>query len=138
MKCKKCLLFLLSFLIVLSSLGVAFNVHFCKGTIASIAPEFSQTKTCEMSEITDKKSCCKKKNTSKKCCSDKKVSFKSKAEKISFKPSFIFDAYFVSKEVNIIFESSSIFIQNSKKEYYSFESNAPPLYKLYCKLTFYA
>ncbi len=138
MKYKKYFLFLMSFLIVLSSLGISFNVHFCEGKIAAISSEFSQPKKCEMLAKVDEKKCCKKKIAAKKCCSDKKVSFKSKTEKITYKTSFTFDSYLVLNEINYVFETPFVSIQNNKKDYYSFESNAPPLYKLFCKLTFYA
>lgn len=138
MKYKKYLLFLMSFLIVVSSLGMAFNVHFCKGSIASISSEFYPSKACEMAVEAETKSCCKKKIKTKKCCSDKKVSFKSKTEKITYKTSFAIDSYLVLNEINYVFETPFVSIQNNKKDYYSFESNAPPRYKLFCKLTFYA
>lgn len=138
MKFKKPLLFLLSFLLVISSLGMAVKVHFCKGSIATISHEFSQTKACEMSEVVVKKTCCKKKNSTKKCCSDKKVSFKSKTDKINYKNAFTFDLFLESTTYSKVIDTPICIVQNKKKDLYSFESNAPPLYQLYCKLTFYA
>ncbi len=138
MKCKNCLLFLLASLIVISSIGMAFNVHFCKGKIVYVSTDFSQGEPCEMSDLDQKKSCCNKKLASKKCCSDKKVSFKNKTEKINYKTSFALYSFLVLTENNVIFKIPTYFIQIKKKDVYSFESNAPPLYKLYCNLTFYA
>jgi hypothetical protein len=138
MKCKKCLLFILAFLIVISSAGIAFNVHFCEGTIVSVTTDFSQEEPCETSSLDQKKSCCEKEMATKKCCSDKKVSFKNKTEKINYKTSFAFDSYLILAATNVVFDMPTNTIQNKKTDFYSFESNAPPLYKLYCNLTFYA
>ena len=138
MKFKNPLLFLLSFLLVISSLGMAVNVHFCKGSIATISHEFSQTKACEMSEKVTKKTCCKKKSSTKKCCSDKKVSFKSKTDKISYKNAFTFDLFLESTTFPQVIDTPICIVQNKKQDFYSFETHAPPLYKLYCRFTLYA
>lgn len=138
MKFKKCLLFILAFLIVISSAGIAFNVHFCEGSIVSVSTDFSKGEPCEISDLDQKKSCCEKEMSTKKCCSNKKVSFKNKTEKINYKTSFALDSYLVLAATNVFFEIPTNIIQNKKTNSYFFESNAPPFYKLYCNLTFYA
>src|SRR6187402_2095604 len=67
----------LAFLLLVSNAGLAFNVHYCGGKIASVSSVFHSGKVCKM-DIPVEKACCAKKIVEKKnkCCSDKVVDFK--------------------------------------------------------------
>ena len=78
---KKQICLFVAFFLLVSNSGLAFNVHFCEGKIASISSIFSKEEVCKML-IKKEKACCVKLEAShKKCCSDKKVNLKNKTEK---------------------------------------------------------
>jgi len=64
---KRTLVILFCFFYFLSSVGVAFNLHYCGGKLKSIS--FSHS---------DEKNCCGKKMKSKNCCKEKSVVYKVK------------------------------------------------------------
>lgn len=147
MNFKKQISILIAFLILVSNSGLAFNVHFCEGKIASVTSVFSKEEVCDTSESELAKhmpveipdTCCAKQDTSHdKCCSDKEVKFKDDVEKLILKISI--DANFIAVFNDYTFTD---FKQLSLKKYndkivYNCDANAPPLYQLYCQYTFYA
>lgn len=135
---KKQICFFLAFFLLISNSGLAFNVHFCDGKIASISSIFSKEEVCKML-IKKEKACCVKLELShKKCCSDKKVNLKNKTEKSIIKTiSFDLDSFYfcLERELKI-----SNFIQTSynySNVGYYYNVNTPPLYKLYCQFTLF-
>lgn len=136
---RKQIAVIVAILVLVSNSGLAFNVHFCGGKIASITSVFSDGEVCSMT-VKEVKSCCaKKQKISKKCCSDKEVNLKNKTEKIVVKTiSFDFEpAFFID---TISFNQillNKVDIQHQIFEYYC-DANAPPFYQLYCQYTFYA
>jgi hypothetical protein len=139
MNLKKHISFLTALLILVSNSGLAFSVHYCEGKIASISSVFSKEEVCEMKVVVEKTCCAKPETTHKDCCSDKKINLKSKTEKIIIKTiSLDFEPAYFSEYRNQLF--TVIETQHFSKENVAFycESNAPPLYKLYCQYTFYA
>lgn len=137
---KKHISIVTALLILVSNSGLAFNVHYCEGKIASVSSVFSQEEVCEMPVVEEQTCCAKKLETShKKCCSDKKVDLKNKTEKIIIKTiSLDFEPAFYSDYKNQIFTvADTQYFANECPAFYC-DSNAPPLYKLYCQYTFYA
>jgi hypothetical protein len=136
---KKHISLLIAMLVLVSNSGLAFNVHYCEGEIASISSVFTEDEVCEMPVVVEKICCAKPESTHKECCSDKKVDLKNKTEKIIIKSiSLDFEpAYFAQYKAS---ESSVVTVENhtDKSIAHYCETNAPPLYKLYCQLTFYA
>lgn len=134
MQLKKHISIFLGFLILISSFGLTFTVHYCKEEIASISLFFQKEEPC-----VSEKSCCAKEDSHDSCCSNKLVKVEKKSDDIIVK-SFQLDldnfvvAYFWKSIFYFLFESKSI--QNSIDFYC--DSNAPPLYKLYCQYVFYA
>ena len=51
---KKQLSILIAFLVLVSNSGLAFNVHFCEGKIASITSVFSKEEVCDMPIVVEK------------------------------------------------------------------------------------
>jgi hypothetical protein len=140
MQFKKQISLLIAFFLLVSNSGLAFNVHYCEGKIASISSVFSDEEICAMPVQPVKKTCCAKpQKAHKKCCSDKEVNLKNKAEKITVK-SFSFDlnSVFYFSEFNLVAFSSFIPVFYSQDTDFYCDANAPPLYQLYCQYTFYA
>lgn len=139
MKFKKHISILTALLILVSNSGLAFSVHYCEGKIASVSSVFSKEEACQMQVVEEETCCAKPEKTHKSCCSDKKVDLKSKTEKIIIKTiSLDFEPAFFSEYKNHIFaETITAKSVNDEVAFYC-DSNAPPLYKLYCQYTFYA
>jgi hypothetical protein len=133
MNIKKCTSFFLAFLLLVSNVGLAFNVHYCGEQIASVS---LNTIVSEMTE----KGCCEEIVTEKdSCCKDKVVSFQKKSDTaiikaFSFNPQFPF---LIQEWQTIVFSSNTNF-KNTQKAAYFCDANAPPLFKLYSQYIFYA
>lgn len=136
---KKQLSILIAFFVLVSNSGLAFNVHFCEGKIASITSVFSDTEVCKIPVKEEKVCCAKAELTHEKCCSDKEVNLKNKTEKIIIKTiAFDMDTVFYFNEYKTPqFGFSQDQFHAPVVAYYC-DANAPPLYKLYCQYTFYA
>ena len=133
MKFKKCTSLFLAFLLLVSNVGLAFNVHYCGGEIASVSVKPIASKQV------DKGCCVNKVEKEESCCKDKVVNFQKKSDNTILKV-FSFDAPFT-----ILFKESQLvgfaFVEDSKiakVTSYFFEANAPPLFKLYSQYIFYA
>jgi hypothetical protein len=132
-------------LILASQSGMAFNIHFCKGVIASISV-FEYSKACGLdtnSKHIEIKKCCNKKQsiTENKCCKNSEIDLKKIAseELLTKVFSFEFSPFFIlnhNTTVPFLFFDSIETTQSFFK--LNFASNAPPLYKLYCKYILYA
>lgn len=135
---KKQLSVFIAVLVLVSNSGLAFNIHFCEGKIASVTSVFSKEEVCEMPAIVEKSCCAKVETTHSKCCSDKEVDLKNDFEKVIAKISF--DADFTLIFQDAFFSQLTGFFHNTtlNKVGYYCDANAPPFYKLYCQFTFYA
>jgi len=136
---KKHIILLIAILVLVSNSGLAFNLHYCEGRIASISSIFSEEEACETPVLVEKICCTKTETTHKECCSDKKVELKNKTEKIiiksislDFQPDYCTAIKHIPISVFNVGKCTDNFTAFYK------EANAPPLYKLYCQLTFYA
>lgn len=141
MKIKAHIVFLLSFLILVSNVGMAFNVHYCEGKISGVSFNYKTEEPCIEEKPSVEKSCCAKQNTHDKCCKNDKVDIKKTTSEnvlvksfqldlASFIPAqeYSFSQFVVSKDVVIKSENPSFYC----------DTNAPPLYKLYSQYIFYA
>ncbi|HQW69353.1 MAG TPA: hypothetical protein PLH25_06775 [Flavobacterium sp.] len=136
---KKQLSILIAFFVLVSNSGLAFNVHFCEGKIASVTSVFSEEEVCVKPVEVEKSCCAKAEPTHEKCCSDKEVNLKNKVEKIIIK-TIAFDmntAFYFTEYKTPQFGFYQSQIPAPIVAYYC-DANAPPFYKLYCQLTFYA
>ena len=126
---------LLALFILFSNLGLAFNVHYCQNKIASVSVNYEFSETCD-APIT---SCCAAENNHKKCCSDKVVKLEKKSDNILVKSLQLDLHSFIVGELNWgpNFNSVASVDSNQMIDFYC-DSNAPPFYKLYCQLVFYA
>lgn len=132
MNIKKCTSLFLAFLLLVSNVGMAFNVHYCAGEIASVSLESQQ-------QIKEK-GCCEK-IVSKKdsCCKDKVFHFEKKSDNAIVKIFFFeLNAPFLIQEWQpVVFSLTANFKITPVATYYC-DANAPPLFKLYGQYIFYA
>ena len=134
----KCTSLFLSFLILVSNMGLAFNVHYCGGQIAKISSVYSSD-VSDVQKTPTKKGCCAAKaNAGKSCCKDKVVKVKEKSDVVVKSFSFHIDAPFVSDFWKPIVFSQVTVLQKQQITSYYCDANAPPLYKLYSQYTLYA
>lgn len=140
MKFNKHISFIIAFFLLVSNSGLAFNVHFCEGKIASVSSVFSKEEICETPvEASEKKCCVEKAKSHKSCCQDKLVNLEDESATLILK-SLPFNSYFLVliEEWNPIVFSSVSKSKSSKITSYFCDTNAPPFFKLYHKYIFYA
>lgn len=118
-------------LILVSNVGLAFNVHYCGDKIASVS-------LASQNDFA-KKDCCDKAEKKSPCCKDKKVKLEKKSDNSVVKTfSFQLEVPFASytwKPIDGL--PIANFKSNQAIKFYC-DSNAPPLYKLYSQYIFYA
>lgn len=135
MNFRKHISIVLASLILLANLGFSFAVHYCKDEIASVSFQYQEDEPC----VEDVKSCCATADSHDSCCSNKLIKVEKKTDDILVK-TFQLDlepTIFAAdwKPNFVAFESENI-VSNEVAFYC--DSHAPPLYKLYCQLVFYA
>ncbi len=129
MKLKQMTSLLLVFLLLLSNTGLAFNVHFCGGTVASVSIK---------PEAANDKGCCGMKAETSNCCKSKVVHFQKKSDNTLVKV-FAFQSPAIAALYDwqpIVFEATTFFESNSNAAYYC-DAHAPPLYQLHSQYIFY-
>lgn len=129
---KKHISILLTFFLLVSNLGLAFNVHYCDDRLESIS-----LRTAPVSEVTVDE-CCGIVEKESQCCNDKVIKAEIKSDQIivktiSFDASLLPITDYWKPEV---FTFTNNFQQRGNFTYYC-DANAPPLYLLYSQYTFY-
>lgn len=138
MNFKKCTSIIMAFYLLISSSGLAFNVHYCGDTIASVSSVFSNEEPCEMEIHPEEKACCASSSDSHDgCCSDETI--QADFDEVVIKQlQFDFDFVSVLPTVEFSFYTNrNELIVNQLFDYYC-DANAPPLYQLYSQFVFYA
>src|SRR5690554_7417296 len=147
---KKCTSLLLAFFLMFSNIGLALNVHFCgdekiasqvvysKATTEVCNHEKSHHNHSQDDDCSLEKSCCGASEDHSDCCKDEFITQDNSDVVDSKSFSFNVDT-FVLVDTDYSFEITE-YSEEIKQEYleYSYNSNAPPLYKLYCSLIYYA
>lgn len=135
MNFRKHISVVLASLVLLANLGLSFAVHYCKDEIASVSFQYQEDEPY----VEEVKSCCAKEDSHDSCCSNKLIKVEKKTDDILVKTLQLDleQAVFVAdwKPNLVAFESENTI--SNEAEYYC-DSHAPPLYKLYCQLVFYA
>jgi hypothetical protein len=132
MDLKKCTGLFLAFLLLVSNIGFAFDVHYCGDKIASVSLNTAASASPE-------KKCCGSSEKKSSCCKDKVVRFEKKSDNATLKIFFFqLDFPAVIQGFNpIAFLPVSNFKSNQITSYYA-DANAPPLFKLYSQYIFYS
>ncbi len=135
MNFRKHISIVLATLVLLANLGLSFAVHYCKDEIASVSFQYQEDEPC----VEDIKSCCTTADSHDSCCSNKLIKVKKKTDDILVK-SLQLDleptVFVADWKPNFVAFESENFVSNEVAFYC--DSHAPPLYKLYCQLIFYA
>ena len=123
---------ILATLILVSNIGLAFNVHYCGGSIASIS-------LVSFSKEIRSKDCCGKEIEKSSCCKDKKVQFQKKSDNSIFKSiSFQLEIPFLDYHWKPYQFNAVATIKSAPLVRYCCNANAPPLYQLYSQYIYYA
>ena len=133
MKITKHISILLAMLLLVSNIGLAFDVHYCGDSIASVS---LQTNFSNDNAEVD---CCGVSEKKSACCKDKVIKFEKKSDNFITK-SFDFQSHFdfLFQDFHpIVFTKKSSF-KHCKVPSYVCNANGPPIYKRYCQLVFYA
>lgn len=130
---KKQISVYLAFFLLISNLGLAFNIHYCNNTLASI------TLKSISNSSTSQSGCCATLEKKSKCCHDKLIKSENKVDQIlvdflSFHPVFLvpFD------EWKPMILKDTLGCKKANVVAYYCDANAPPLYLLYNQYTFYS
>ncbi|HMI07750.1 MAG TPA: hypothetical protein VK528_09415 [Flavobacterium sp.] len=139
MKISKCTSLFLALLILVSNVGLAFNVHYCGGEISGISAAYGVENLSDVKSLPKQKSCCAAKaEEGKSCCKDKVIKVKEKSD-ITFKVfSFQIDAPFVIANWKPVVFIPTVKITNEQTASYYCDAHAPPLYELFSQRLFYA
>ena len=133
-----------------SNIGLALNVHFCGDEKIASQVVYSKTTTevcnhekshhshSQDDDCSLKKSCCGASEDHSDCCKDEFITQDNYDVVVTKAYSFSVDVF-----IPLVDSYSFEFIEyqeSIKQDYfeYSYNSNAPPYYKLYCSLIFYA
>jgi hypothetical protein len=130
---KKQISIFLAVLLLVSNVGLAFDVHYCGGELASVSLN------SPLPSLKSEKGCCEKLVSKKdSCCKDKKIVVQKKTENGVFKSfSFQMDyAFLIPETHSFVFTAADNFKNNTALAYYC-DANAPPLFKLYSQYLLY-
>lgn len=130
---KKHISIIIAVFLLVSNLGLSFNVHYCDDELASIAINISSTSH----EI--EKDCCGKVERASKCCKNKIIKSIEKSDQITVKTTSLNAHYNLvfNDWKPVVFVEKYNFKPREITTYYC-DANAPPLYLLYSQYTFYA
>ncbi|MCF6130937.1 HYC_CC_PP family protein [Flavobacterium wongokense] len=127
---KKHISILLTAFLLVSNLGLAFNVHYCDNEIASVTISTIPA----TAEVIDE--CCGIVEKDSQCCNDKVIKAEIKSDQIIV-PSLLLDFIAVTDYwTPQFFTLNNNFQQRDTFTYYC-DAHAPPLYLLYSQYTFY-
>lgn len=133
MKIRKHISILLATLLLVSNVGLAFNVHYCGDEIASVSlnnPFFNKNSEDYCCGIAEKKS---------NCCNDKVIKFDKKPDNSVVKiVGFQIHTPFIFQDWKPIVFGKKTVLKNCKVSSYTFNTNSPPIFMRNCQLIFYA
>lgn len=130
---KKQISIVLTFFLLVSNLGLAFNVHYCDDKIESV----SLSSVSTSSDAED--SCCGLVEKNSNCCKNKIIKPEVKSDQIIVKSvSFDVDFIHVYNDWKPLFFSDNFNFKTRGNFTYYCDSHPPPLYLLYSRYTFYA
>ncbi len=137
MKMQKFTSVLLACLIMVCSSGFAFNVHYCGENIASVSIGAQPEEDC-IEPIQQKACCAKAAKDHQSCCSDKVVDMQDQPDVIVKTIAFDLDATFLPPAKSVAIHGPQEFPSVEKQRTYRYAPHAPPLFKLYKQLIYYA
>lgn len=139
MNLKKHLSIFLALFILLVNSSASLVLHYCNDQIAYVSLVYQNNKLIDSAS---ENSCCASDSIESEedgCCSNEEISTDKKID-YSILKDFQFDFFAVHflNETPDFFGKTAFFYSNKKNVDYYCNSNAPPFYKLYSQLIFYA
>lgn len=135
MKFKKQISILIALVVLIANVSSDFIVHYCNDTIASISFNTSSEDPCAKPAV----SCCAADNEHDSCCSNKIVKVEKKTDNFLTKSlKFDLNDVVLNDISNVKFVHKTVSFSFNENPAFYCESNAPPLYELYCQLVLYA
>ena len=138
MNTKRHISIFLALFILLVNSSASLVLHYCHDQIASISLVYQENKGANS---TEEDSCCAAddKSDEKSCCSNEEIKVDKKID-YSILKGFQFNVLAVTFEnkMSSLFSEDVVLSTNKKVLDYYCDSNAPPFYKLYSQLIFYA
>ena len=132
MNFRNCISFILTMVLLVSNAGLAFKVHYCSGSIASVS----------IKDIiaVGEHACCDSKATVQKmtCCKDKLIVIKDKIEEAPVKVFSVVDFHYETVSWKFQEFQSVSFSHNLPTPIYYCNANAPPLFKRFSQYILYA
>jgi len=140
MKLTKHISTLLSALILFANIGLALNVHYCHGEISSVSVAYKTADLCKTAKQETKSCCGKMVKTTKSCCKHNVIKLQDKTDTAITKAFQLDLNVFYAAGYTNPFKQYHTEAEPVQKETPSFycDSNAPPLFKLYCRYILYA
>lgn len=140
MKINKYINSILACLILLSNMGLAFNVHYCKDKISSVKLVYKADEPCAKPQKSTSHSCCAKKGTShKKCCKNNIVKLQDTNDNIIVKSLQLnLDLFVQAAQWQPMVFNGNVPVKTAHEPAFYCKNHAPPLYKLYCRYILYA
>jgi hypothetical protein len=137
MKFSKATYLVFAVFFLMTKIGVAFNVHYCLGSVANITHIFQHNEGCGMEMMNDHSDM---KMSKKSCCSDEVITIQNNDKNP------LVDKLELSKNQLLAVLSTAILFHlvelplqyNIIEVEYENSSHSPPLYKLYCNYILYA
>lgn len=120
----------------MTKIGVAFNVHYCLGTIVNVSHVFQHNEGCGMEMMSDHSA---EKMTKNSCCSDEVLTIQNIDQNpLVDKLELSTNQFLAVLNTAILFHFIKLPSQNNIIEVeYENSSHSPPLYQLYCSYTLY-
>ncbi|MEI7508859.1 MAG: hypothetical protein WCJ62_05270 [Flavobacterium sp.] len=133
MNFKKHISLFLAVLLLVSSMGLAFTIHYCDNEIAAV----SINTASNAQEI--EKGCCGVVEKESKCCKNKIIKSHEKSDQITVRILALDTNYhWVCNDWKPIVFSNEFHFDTKAFPSYFCDAHAPPLYLLYSQYTFYA
>jgi hypothetical protein len=139
MNLKKHISIFLALFILLVNSSASLVLHYCNDQIAYVSLVYQNNK---LIDFATENSCCDSDSIDEAqdgCCSNEKINVAKKIDYSILKDfQFDFSAVHFLNETPEFFAKTGYFYSNKKNVDYYCNSNAPPFYKLYSQLIFYA
>ena len=139
MNLKKHLSIFLALFILLVNSSASLVLHYCNDQIAYVSLVYQNNKLIDSAS---ENSCCASDSIETEeegCCSNEEINTENKIDYSILKDfQFDFSAVHFLIETPEFFAKTASFYSNKKNVDYYCNSNAPPIYKLYSQLIFYA
>ncbi len=139
------ILFLIVF--IFSNVGWSVNVHYCRDIVFSQLSYLQDSKHHCAMDVEEPMPCCQKTeqhqkdNTAEDCCREQIIKSNSSDQSVIIVKTlpFQFEGFIAdSSWTELQLDSIGEYLTKDKYLAYYVDSNAPPLFKLYCQFIFYA